>query len=71
MTDDQANGIGQPETVRVNVFITPEAHQMMQEMGRMLYPALKRSGGVIVDQALREMYKRVCAARERQEARES
>ena len=43
---------------------------MMQEMGRALYPALKRSSGLIVDTALREMYKRFCAARERQEERE-
>jgi hypothetical protein len=64
MSENQASDNEQAENERVNVFITPEAKAMMQEMGRMLYPALKRSGGVIVDQALREMYKRVCAERQ-------
>ena len=64
MSDDQANDMGQPENVRVNVFITPEAQAMMQEMGRALYPALKRSNGLIVDTALREMYKRFCETRD-------
>ncbi len=49
--DDRA-----PQNKRINVYISPEAKAMMEEMGRALYPALKRSGGMIVDAALREKY---------------
>jgi len=51
MTDDHT-----PQNERINVYITPEAKAMMEEMGRALYPALKRSGGMIVDAAIREKY---------------
>jgi hypothetical protein len=67
--DNQADEMEQAENVRVNVFITPDAQVMMQEMGRALYPSLKRSNGVIVDQALREMYKRFCETRDQQRER--
>jgi hypothetical protein len=56
MTDDQTPQ--QSVNERINVYISPGAKAMMEEMGRALYPALKRSGGVIVDTALREMYQR-------------
>jgi hypothetical protein len=55
MTDDHAPQ-PTPQNERINVYITPEAKAMMEEMGRALFPALKRSGGMIVDAAIREKY---------------
>lgn len=44
------------DNVRINVYISPAAREMMLRMGRVRYPNLKRSGGLIVDEALRKMY---------------
>jgi hypothetical protein len=54
MTDDTRASA--PQNERINVYISPEAKAMLDELGRALYPALKRSGGMIVDEAIRAKY---------------
>jgi hypothetical protein len=55
----QADDEAAPEQAvseRLNVFISPEARAMLEEMGRVRFPTLRRTNGVMVDLAIRESY---------------
>lgn len=49
---------GKPKDNRINVKVTPEAYDALEELGRMLRPTLKRPWGEIVDVALKETLER-------------
>jgi hypothetical protein len=41
---------------RININISAEAFEMLEEMGEALYPSILRTDGIVVDAALREKY---------------
>ena len=56
------------QNIRINVFVSARAAAMLDEMGRELYPAQKRTGGAVVDAAIREKYERYKQDRKRSQS---
>ena len=45
--------------VRANAYISPDAERMLQELGVLLFPNRKRTDGLVLERAIRELYERV------------
>lgn len=45
--------------VRANAYISPDAERMLQELGLTLFPGRKRTDGLVLERAIRELYERV------------
>ncbi len=60
MTDEQNSQASKPAkrrpSKRININISAEAFEMLEEMGEALYPSILRTDGIVVDAALREKY---------------
>lgn len=42
--------------MRVNVYLSDEAREMLRELGRELFPGRKRVEGMVVETAIRRLY---------------
>ena len=58
MSTDDDSSKRKSEEGRVSAFVSPEAKQMLQELGRMWFPNLKRPMGSVLDRIIREAYQR-------------